>query len=233
MSDVGGNSDVFTKLTLDDEAATSLPDGTQITADTYKPTQGTNAAGGGLAVPSSFPAPAPPGPYATNLSVFDGTDPNATWKLFVIDDTAGDSGAVENNWALQISTETSAPDTAAPKVTGTAPKPGATGVSPTANVKATFSEDMQLSTINGTTFELFKNDSTTRVAATVTYTNILSPDAATVHRAILDPANSLQRGVTYKAVVTTGAKDLAGNALDQNPTKAGNQQKAWTFTVQP
>jgi len=36
---------------------------------------------------------------------------------------------------------------------------------------------------------------------------------------------------TYKAVVSTGAKDLAGNALDQNPTLSGLQQKAWTFTV--
>jgi hypothetical protein len=33
--------------------------------------------------------------------------------------------------------------------------------------------------------------------------------------------------------VTTGVKDLAGNALDQNPTTAGNQPKPWFFTVQP
>jgi hypothetical protein len=35
----------------------------------------------------------------------------------------------------------------------------------------------------------------------------------------------------YKAVVTTGAKDVAGNALDQDPSAAGNQQKAWYFTT--
>ena len=53
--------------------------------------------------------------------------------------------------------------------------------------------------------------------------------SATTDTATLDPAGSLKNGVTYKAVVTTGAKDLAGNALDQNPTHSGLQQKAWTF----
>jgi hypothetical protein len=41
------------------------------------------------------------------------------------------------------------------------------------------------------------------------------------------------RGVTYKAVVTTDAKDLVGNRLDQNSTLTGLQQKVWTFTVRP
>jgi hypothetical protein len=33
------------------------------------------------------------------------------------------------------------------------------------------------------------------------------------------------------ATVTTGTKDLAGNALDQDPAKTGNQAKLWSFTV--
>jgi hypothetical protein len=183
-------------------------------------------------VPANFPASAPAGPYAKDLSVFDGTDPNGTWKLFVIDDSPGGSGAVANNWALQITTETAPPpDTTAPKVLSTAPKPGATGVSPTANVRATFSESVQATTVNTNTFELFRKGSTTRLAATVIPDANLS--AAGTAGATLDPANPLKRGVTYKAVVTTGVKDLAGNALDQNPTTAGNQPKAWFFTVQP
>jgi hypothetical protein len=31
--------------------------------------------------------------------------------------------------------------------------------------------------------------------------------------------------------VTTGAQDLAGNALDQKPNIADNQSKSWKFTV--
>jgi hypothetical protein len=111
-----------------------------------------------------------------------------------------------------------------PRVTGTVPTANATGVAPSANVTATFSEDMDASSINGTTFKLSKKGSTAKIAAAVGY------DAST-DTATLDPANSLQRGVTYKAVVTTGAKDLAGNPLDQNPTTTGLQQKAWSFTV--
>ena len=35
----------------------------------------------------------------------------------------------------------------------------------------------------------------------------------------------------YKAVVTTGAKDVAGNVLDQNPSTVGTQEKVWYFTT--
>ncbi|MBA3426375.1 MAG: Ig-like domain-containing protein [Rubrobacter sp.] len=54
-------------------------------------------------------------------------------------------------------------------------------------------------------------------------------------RATLDPfgasATLLARNARYKAVVTTGARDAAGNRLDQSPRKKGLQQKAWTFTT--
>jgi hypothetical protein len=110
------------------------------------------------------------------------------------------------------------------QVMSTIPKANATAVAPTANIKATFSEDMMVSSINATTFKLSEGGSTTQIGATVTYQP--STDTAT-----LDPSNSLKRGVTYKAIVSTGAKDMAGNPLDQNSTTAGLQQKAWLFTV--
>jgi hypothetical protein len=67
---------------------------------------------------------------------------------------------------------------------------------------------MDSNTINGTTFKLFKQGSTTKLAAAVSYFRRTAGRSA---QATLDPTNPLQRGVTYKAVVTTGAKDLAGN----------------------
>jgi hypothetical protein len=42
----------------------------------------------------------------------------------------------------------------------------------------------------------------------------------------------LARNTKYKGVITTGAKDVAGNPLDQSTT-AGLQQKTWTFTTSP
>jgi Bacterial Ig-like domain/Right handed beta helix region len=120
------------------------------------------------------------------------------------------------------------PPDIAPRVISTVPGSNSTGVAPTANVTATFSEDMMASSINATTFKLFKKGSTTKLAATVSYSRRTAGRSA---QAILDPTNSLQRGVTYKAVVTTGAKDPMGNSLDQDPTTTGLQQKAWLFTV--
>jgi N-acetylglucosamine-6-sulfatase len=107
-------------------------------------------------------------------------------------------------------------DTTAPTVKSTVPTTNATRVFPTTNITATFSEAMDASSINGTTFKLFKKGSTTKLSATVSYQ--ASTDTAT-----LDPTNSLRSGVTYKAVVTTGAKDLAGKPL--------TQQYRWFFTV--
>jgi hypothetical protein len=110
-------------------------------------------------------------------------------------------------------------DTIAPKVYSVFPNDGDTGVDPTTDVTATFTEDMLASSINGTTFKLFRKGSTTKLAATVSYPDLNSPS----YTAKLDPRDSLLSGVTYKAVVTTGAKDLAGNSLAQ--------QKAWFFKV--
>ena len=117
------------------------------------------------------------------------------------------------------------PQTPAPRVTSTSPAANATGVAPSANLTATFSEAMMTSSINGTTFKLFKKGSTTKLSASVSY------DGAT-KKATLNPTNNLRLGTTYKAVVSTGAKDVAGNQLDQDQSPSnGLQQKAWTFTV--
>jgi hypothetical protein len=115
-------------------------------------------------------------------------------------------------------------DTTAPTVTSTVPASNATQVAPGVNVTATFSETMAASTISGTTFKLREKGSSTNLAAAISY----DPGTRT---ATLDPNNQLLTGITYKAIVTTGAKDLADNRLDQNPTSTGSQQKAWTFTV--
>jgi hypothetical protein len=97
-------------------------------------------------------------------------------------------------------------------------------VDPATNITVTFSEAMLASSINGTTFKLFKKGSTTKLAAPLSYD-------ATTNTATLDPRNPLGSRATYKAVVSTGAKDLAGNSLDQDSSLSGSQQKVWFFTV--
>src|SRR5439155_25751854 len=50
-----------------------------------------------------LPAPAN-GPYATNLAVFNGADPNGAWKLYVFDNVALDGGGI-TNWILNLDWE--------------------------------------------------------------------------------------------------------------------------------
>jgi hypothetical protein len=104
----------------------------------------------------------------------------------------------------------------APEVTTTAPAANATKVSRSANVSATFSDEMDASTISTTTFKLVKQGTSTPVAATVSY------DVAT-KTATLDPSAGLKRGAVYEATITTGAKDEGGNPLAQEET--------WSFKV--
>jgi hypothetical protein len=78
--------------------------------------------------------------------------------------------------------------------------------------------------VNGTTFKLFRKESTAQVAASVRY-------SAPADMAILKPAAPLSRGVIYKAVVSTLARDLAGNNVDQNGALPRLQPKVWHFKV--
>ena len=107
-------------------------------------------------------------------------------------------------------------DTVKPTVTTVSPASSATGISPGANVLATFSEAMRASTLTTTSVKLIRRRTTRPVAATVTY------DAAR-RRVTLNPKSALLRGATYAATVTTGAKDPAGNPLASN--------KTWSFRV--
>lgn len=115
-------------------------------------------------------------------------------------------------------------DTVKPRVKRVVPAENATSITSGTNVSAFFSEAMRASSINTNTVKLFKTGTTTAIGATVTY------DAAN-KKAILNPNTNLRRGGKYKAVVTTGVRDLAGNQLDQNLTVSGNQPKQWFFTV--
>jgi hypothetical protein len=125
------------------------------------------------------------------------------------------------------------PDTRAPKIGPVKPANGKTGVGRDTSVTVAFSEKMDATTIKSSTFKLLKvnaDGSTTRVKNVVV---TLDPNGL---NAEFDPYGtsyrSLQANTRYKAVVTTGARDLARNALDQNPRKRGNQQKVWTFTTE-
>ena len=94
-SDAGGSLDVNNVVvTLDDVAPNPLPDSAQIVSGTYQPANyGTG---------DTWPAPAPAPLGGSALSIFNGTDPNGTWSLYLIDDASGDLGMIAGGWTLTI-----------------------------------------------------------------------------------------------------------------------------------
>jgi Bacterial Ig-like domain/RTX calcium-binding nonapeptide repeat (4 copies) len=121
-------------------------------------------------------------------------------------------------------------DKTAPKVNSVSPTDPTIPARST-DVEANFSEKVVSSSINTSTFKLYSCTSTTSTncAKQVTKAPVsLSTDGL---KATLNPSGSLGSRTKYKAVVTTGVTDVAGNALDQDPSAAGNQEKVWYFTT--
>jgi subtilisin-like proprotein convertase family protein len=116
MADSGGSDDVSgITLVFDDAASGGLPDESRIESGTYKPSVGSAVPFAGCSAPQSFPTDAtgtnpPAGPYGSSLSVFNGSDPNGIWKLYVIDDSISEVGSI-TGWSLDISTTTAVPTT--------------------------------------------------------------------------------------------------------------------------
>ena len=128
-------------------------------------------------------------------------------------------GRVNANGGVGGSTTTAPPslsDTTAPTVSRTKPVDLKTGVGLRNNIKAYFSEAIDKATMTPSSFTLVKNDGST--AASISAALTLSSDGKT---ATLNPSADLSRCTWYKATVTTGVKDRAGNPLAA--------QKVWTF----
>jgi subtilisin-like proprotein convertase family protein len=90
-------------LTFDDAAAQPPPtDGSALTSGTYKPSNQSEGGGcGNFSATSSFPAPAPAGPYGSALGGFNASKPNGDWKLYVVDDFQAEPGSIAG-WSLDI-----------------------------------------------------------------------------------------------------------------------------------
>jgi subtilisin-like proprotein convertase family protein len=103
MGNVGGAGDVNgVSLWLDDEAAAPLPgdpgEANPLTSGRYRPADSSN----GIV----FNTPAPPAGRNAALSVFDGTNPNGTWRLFVQNQfgTANPVGFT-GGWQLELNVQ--------------------------------------------------------------------------------------------------------------------------------
>jgi hypothetical protein len=124
-------------------------------------------------------------------------------------DLSGNAMATAKTWSFTTGT---APDTTAPTVSSTVPANSATGVAISGNIAVVFSETMDPATVNTATFTL--KQGTTPVSGAVTSVG---------STATFNPTSTLAASTVYTATITTGVKDLAGNALAT--------AKTWSFTT--
>ena len=124
-------------------------------------------------------------------------------------DLAGNALAADFVWSFTTGTTT---DTTAPSVSFTVPANAATGVAIGGNIAVAFSEAMDPLTITTATFTLMQG--ATPVTGTVSYAGVT---------ATFNPTGALAPSTTYTATITTGAKDLAGNALAADLSGASRQ----------
>ena len=126
-----------------------------------------------------------------------------------VQDSGGNALASAYSWTFTTGTGVTPPT-----VIATVPGNSATGIAINGAITATFSVSMNASTIVAANFTVFAG--ATPAAGTVTY-DVPSKTATFI------PAGNLYDSTSYTATITTGAQDLAGNALAEN--------HAWTFTT--
>jgi VCBS repeat-containing protein len=162
-------------------------------------------------------------------------DPNADFSGTDSFTYKANDGQADSNAAT--ATITVNPDTTAPTVNATTPIK-TTGVSRTnPGISATFSEPANKATVvtspsatnplagTSTTVTLKNMASGKKVSAQVRC------DADPCKKVTITPLKSLGSLTKYKVTVSTSVTDQAGNALDQDANKAGNQAKTWVFTT--
>ena len=95
MSDSGGGNQVtFVRLRFSDNSTAFLPDSTIILTGDYRPSN--------FGALETLPSPAPTGTYGNALSVFNGTSPNGTWRLYATDDTTNGASGSMGGWHLDM-----------------------------------------------------------------------------------------------------------------------------------
>jgi hypothetical protein len=177
-------------------------DASTITTATFTLMQGTTSVSGLVSYSGTTATFAP----ASNLT------PNSVYIVTLTTgakDLAGN--ALANNQVWSFTTGAAAVVTS-PTVSSSVPANAATGVALNQKIAATFSKTMDASAITASTFTLMHG--TTSVSGLVSYSGTT---------ATLAPASNLSPNTLYIATITTGAKDLTGNAMTSN--------YVWSFTT--
>jgi fibronectin type 3 domain-containing protein len=185
---------------------------------------GTDVAGGaGKRVFGVDVADTAASPDLANIDIYAAVGPNAALVRTIptvkvtdgILNLSSVRGAADDPEITAVDVVPSAPS-GPPTVTQRTPADGATGVVATVRPTATFSRDMDASTLTAATVTLERASDGAAVSSTVTY------DAA-LRTVTLRPAAALAFNTAYRARISTGAKASDGTALASAVT--------WTFTT--
>jgi methionine-rich copper-binding protein CopC len=146
--------------------------------------------------------------YTGNKAIFTPASDLAPNQVYTGTITVGAKNmagvALLSDYIFSFTTGTAA-DITAPVILSTNPANSAVNVAANATIGITFSEAMNASTISTSTITLKQGAAT--IAGTVSYTG---------NTATFTPSNIFIAGTIYSVTITTGAKDLAGNALAAN-----------------
>jgi hypothetical protein len=137
---------------------------------------------------------------------------SSAWCQYVIAVIDADHTVEEiseaNNQAVYFFDNGECTDTTAPSVIFTSPASNATGISVNTVITAQFSESLDSSTVNASTFTV------NGVTGTVAYSGMT---------AMFTPSGILDYDTAYTATITTGVRDNAGNAMASD--------YVWSFTT--
>jgi hypothetical protein len=189
---------------------TKTMDASTITAATFTLTQGTTTVSGFVSYSGTTAILAPSSSLAPN-TIYTATITTGAKDL------SGNSLA--NNYVWTFTTGAQVVNTP-PTVISTDPLNGAINVALNKKITATFSTTMDPSSITTATFTLmqgftFVSGTVSCVGTTATYT----------------PSSNLSLNTPYTATITTGAKDLAGNALVNNYVWSFASTVTYTITL--
>ncbi len=124
-----------------------------------------------------------------------------------------DGNPLGESYGWQFTTAEEDIDDEPPEISATNPRNDENDVPVNATVSATFTEEMDAATISAETFTLSASGSS--VKGSIEYSN---------NRAEFNPFSNMDHSMTYTAHISTGARDQAGNSLEE-PYR-------WSFTIE-
>ncbi len=200
--------------TTPSDGATNVSTSTSITATFSEPLNPATVNGSTFSVEVGGSSISGTVSYSDNTATFTSDADLPFGSSFTVTITNGVQDPAGNPLVgNKVWTFTTEQESTPPTVTSTTPPDGTSDVSVAGDITATFSENMDPATFNGTTFSVSQNESP--VAGSINYSGTT---------ATFNPTNNLGFGSLVTVTITTGASDQAGNNMVSD--------FVWTFTTE-